>query len=165
MLAGLRGQPTNQYLCSAAASFVRSFVLVGRELHMYVQDSYVRKSDFSALRSASIFLHIYFLLFHYFTDEKATMNAFATRFGTKLMAPALVGAASGLTLYHASPAFGTTVHAATKPAVDLKAVKQDIADLIEDDAEKRGDGTSLTVCIRFLTSYHHLIAVVFLSLT
>ena len=94
------------------------------------------------------------------------MNAFASRFGTKLMAPALVGAASGLTLYHASPAFGTTVHAATKPAVDLKAVKQDIADLIEDDAEKRGDGTSLTVCIgmRFLNSFHQFIAVVFLYL-
>ena len=89
------------------------------------------------------------------------MNAFATRFGTKLMPPALVGAASGLTLYHASPAFGTTtVHAATKPAADLKAVRQDIADLIEDDAEKRGDGTSLTVCRQFLNYFHHIIAVV-----
>ena len=131
---------------------------------MYVQDSYVRHGlfrpsifDLSPASSIS---------YYYFTDEKATMNAFATRFGTKLMAPALVGAASGLTLYHASPAFGTTVHSATKPAADLKSVRQDIADLIEDDAEKRGDGTSLTVCIgmRFLNSFHQLIAVVFLYL-
>ena len=124
-------------------------------------------SSFAATLADSFSIHSTRILFIFvFTDEKATMNAFATRFGTKLMAPALVGAASGLTLYNASPAFGTTVHAATKPAVDLKSVRQDIADLIEDDAEKRGDGTSLTVCIgmRFLNSFHRLIAVVFLYL-
>ena len=78
------------------------------------------------------------------------MNAFATR-GTKLMAPAIVGAASGLALYYdnaPAPTFGT-VHAAAKNAVDLKKVKEDIADLIENDAEKRGDGTSLTVGATF----------------
>lgn len=73
------------------------------------------------------------------------MNAFATRVGTKLMAPALVGAVSGFTLYNTSPA----VHAAAKPALDFKKVKEDIADLIENDAEKRGDGTSLTVSTAF----------------
>ena len=79
------------------------------------------------------------------TTTETMMNAFATRVGTKLMAPALVGAVSGLTLYNTSPA----VHAAAKPAVDLKKVKEDIADLIENDAEKRGDGTSLTVRTTF----------------
>ena len=80
------------------------------------------------------------------------MNAFATRVGTKLMAPALVGAVSGFTLYNTQPA-----HAATKPAVDMKKVKEDIADLIENDAEKRGDGTSLTVrstCCELLVCMH-----------
>ena len=72
------------------------------------------------------------------------MNAFATRVGTKLMAPALV-VVGGLTFYNTSPTATCTVHAAAKPAVDLKRVKEDIADLIENDAEKRGDGTSLTV--------------------
>ena len=71
------------------------------------------------------------------------MNAFANRVGTKLMAPALV--VGGLTFYNTSPTATCTVHAAAKPAVDLKRVKEDIADLIENDAEKRGDGTSLTV--------------------
>ena len=75
------------------------------------------------------------------------MNAFATRVGTKLMAPALV--VGGLTFYNTSPTATCTVHAAAKPAVDLKRVKEDIADLIENDAEKRGDGTSLTVRTTF----------------
>lgn len=37
-----------------------------------------------------------------------------------------------------------TAEAKADPKLDIAAVKKSIADLIEDDAERRGDGTSLT---------------------
>ena len=53
-----------------------------------------------------------------------------------------VTAVATLTLYSLSP---TPVDAksATAANVDIKSVKRSIAGLIEDDMEKRGDGTSL----------------------
>ena len=59
-------------------------------------------------------------------------------------APALVAGGASFALY-ASPLI-TDVHA-SKAEVDLKAVRQDIADLIEKDMEARGDGTSLIVSL------------------
>lgn len=57
-----------------------------------------------------------------------------------MAAPAF--AVGTVTLFSISPI--SEAHASAQPAVDLKKVKEDIAELIETDAEKRGDGTSLT---------------------
>lgn len=67
------------------------------------------------------------------------MNAAAARFGSRYAAPAAAtGALLALTF---SPA---VAEAKAKPKTDVTAVKQSIADLIENDAERREDGTSLT---------------------
>lgn len=55
-----------------------------------------------------------------------------------MAAPAATAAA--LTLFSLSP---SEVHAKSAPPADMAAVKKSIADLIEEDMEKRGDGTSL----------------------
>jgi len=68
------------------------------------------------------------------------MNAAARRCASKMAAPAF--AAGTVTLFVMSPI--SEVHASSPPPLDIKKVKQDIAELIESDAEKRGDGTSLT---------------------
>ncbi|KAL7534259.1 hypothetical protein ACHAXR_007333 [Thalassiosira sp. AJA248-18] len=63
----------------------------------------------------------------------------AARFGSRYAAPA---AATGTLLaLSLSPA---VAEAKAEPKTDINAVKKSIADLIEDDAERRGDGTSLT---------------------
>jgi len=63
----------------------------------------------------------------------------AARFGSRYAAPA---AATGTLLaLSLSPA---VAEAKAEPMTDVNAVKKSIADLIEDDAERRGDGTSLT---------------------
>ena len=68
------------------------------------------------------------------------MNA-AAHFGSRYAAPA---AATGTLLaLSLSPAVAEAKAEAKKMA-DVSAVKKSIADLIEDDAERRGDGTSLT---------------------
>ena len=68
------------------------------------------------------------------------MISAATRLGSRYAAPAAAtGALLALSL---SP---SVVEAkAESKAVDVSAIKKSIADLIEDDAERRGDGTSLT---------------------
>ena len=66
------------------------------------------------------------------------MLSSASRLGSRYAAPAATGALLALSL---SPA---VVEAKAEPKVDVSAVKKSIADLIEDDAERRGDGTSLT---------------------
>jgi len=67
------------------------------------------------------------------------MLSSASRLGSRYSAPAAAtGALLALSL---SPA---VVEAKAEPKVDVSAVKKSIADLIEDDAERRGDGTSLT---------------------
>ena len=77
----------------------------------------------------------------------------ATRFGTRYAAPA---AASGVFLALSYSSSSPTVGGATvvkaeaatginnTKAVDITAIKKSIAELIDDDAERRGDGTSLT---------------------
>lgn len=67
------------------------------------------------------------------------MISAAARLGSRHAAPA--AAAGTLLALSLSPA---TVEAKAEPKVDVSAVKSSIADLIEDDAERRGDGTSLT---------------------
>lgn len=67
------------------------------------------------------------------------MISAAARLGSRHAAPA--AAAGTLLALSLSPA---TVDAKAEPKVDMSAVKSSIADLIEDDAERRGDGTSLT---------------------
>ena len=63
----------------------------------------------------------------------------AARIGSRYAAPA---AATGTLLaLSLSPA---VAEAKAEPKLDVGAVKKSIADLIEDDAERRGDGTSLT---------------------
>lgn len=57
----------------------------------------------------------------------------------RMAAPAV--AAGTVALFSLSPM--SEAHASA-PSVDLKKVKDDIAEVIETDAEKRGDGTSLT---------------------
>ena len=67
------------------------------------------------------------------------MISSATRLGSRYAAPAAAtGALLALSL---SPA---VVEAKAESKVDVSAIKKSIADLIEDDAERRGDGTSLT---------------------
>jgi len=67
------------------------------------------------------------------------MLSSASRLGSRYAAPA---AATGVLLaLSLSPA---VVEAKAEPKLDVSAVKKSIADLIEDDAERRGDGTSLT---------------------
>ena len=67
------------------------------------------------------------------------MISAATRLGSRYAAPA---AATGTLLaLSLSPA---VVEAKAESKVDVSAIKKSIADLIEDDAERRGDGTSLT---------------------
>ena len=67
------------------------------------------------------------------------MISAATRLGSRYAAPAAAtGALLALSL---SPA---VVEAKAESKVDVSAIKKSIADLIEDDAERRGDGTSLT---------------------
>ena len=71
-------------------------------------------------------------------------TASATRFGTRYAAPA--AAASGVLLslsLSASPPVAAKAEAAAK-TVDVNAIKKSIAQLLDDDAERRGDGTSLT---------------------
>lgn len=68
------------------------------------------------------------------------MNAAARLCASKMAAPAF--AVGTVTLFSISPISEALASAPQK--VDLKKVKEDIADLIETDAEKRGDGTSLT---------------------
>lgn len=65
------------------------------------------------------------------------LNAAKTR-ASAMAAPAATAAA--LTLFSLSP---SEVHAKSAPPADMAAVKKSIADLIEEDMEKRGDGTSL----------------------
>lgn len=66
------------------------------------------------------------------------MNA-AARLGSRYAAPAAAtGTLLTLSLWPA------VVEAKSEPKTDVNAVKKSIADLIEDDAERRGDGTSLT---------------------
>ncbi len=67
------------------------------------------------------------------------MFAASARIGSRYAAPA---AATGtLLVLSLSP---DVVHAKAEAKTDVSAVKKSIADLIEDDAERRGDGTSLT---------------------
>mmetsp|Transcript_35223 Transcript_35223/g.77112 ORF Transcript_35223/g.77112 Transcript_35223/m.77112 type:complete len:324 (-) Transcript_35223:2023-2994(-) len=68
------------------------------------------------------------------------MFSSAARVLSTSVAPAIVVGGASLALY-SSPLI-SDVHA-SKAEVDLKAVRQDIADVIENDMEKRGDGTSL----------------------
>lgn len=75
------------------------------------------------------------------------MFSSAARVLSTSAAPALVAGGASLAFY-ASPLI-SDVHA-SKAEVDLKAVRQDIADLIEKDMEKRGDGTSLIVSFNCL---------------
>lgn|ERR1719203_195983 len=68
------------------------------------------------------------------------MNA-AARLGSRYAAPA---AATGTLLAISLTPAVAEAKAEPKAKADLAAVKKSIADLIEDDAERRGDGTSLT---------------------
>ena len=82
----------------------------------------------------------------------------ATRFGTRYAAPAAAsGALLGLSAYSSAAPNATNGSSATstalaeaasavntKSSVDITAIKKSIAELIDDDAERRGDGTSLT---------------------
>ena len=67
------------------------------------------------------------------------MISAATRLGSRYAAPA---AATGTLL--ALSLLPAVVEAKAESKVDVSAIKKSIADLIEDDAERRGDGTSLT---------------------
>lgn len=67
------------------------------------------------------------------------MLSSAARLGSRYAAPA---AATGTLLaLSLSPA---VAEAKAEPKLDVAAVKKSIADVIDDDAERRGDGTSLT---------------------
>ena len=84
----------------------------------------------------------------------------ATRFGTRYAAPAAAsGALLGLSAYSSAAPDATNTNGGsatstalaeaasavnTKSSVDITAIKKSIAELIDDDAERRGDGTSLT---------------------
>mmetsp|Transcript_34985 Transcript_34985/g.73804 ORF Transcript_34985/g.73804 Transcript_34985/m.73804 type:complete len:327 (+) Transcript_34985:74-1054(+) len=70
------------------------------------------------------------------------MNTAAIRFGRRYGATTLPAAAAtgALLVLSLSP----SVAEAKSESLDVNAVKSSIADLIEDDAERRGDGTSLT---------------------
>ena len=72
---------------------------------------------------------------------QATMMNAATHFASRYAAPA---AATGTLLaLSLSPSIAEAKAEAAKTA-DVASVKKSIAELIEDDMEKRGDGTSLT---------------------
>ena len=90
----------------------------------------------------------------------------ATRFGTRYAAPAAAsGALLALSSYSSDGAHAQQVkivkaEAATSTVVDINAVKKSISELIDDDAERRGDGTSLTGTFVRVSKRYRVVAVI-----
>ena len=73
--------------------------------------------------------------------KSTTMFTAATRIGSRYAAPA---AATGTLLIISLSPDAVEAKAEAAKTADVNMVKKSIADIIEDDAERRGDGTSLT---------------------
>ena len=86
----------------------------------------------------------------------------ATRFGTRYAAPAAAsGALLALSSYYSDGAqVKVKAEAAASTVVDINAIKKSIAELIDDDAERRGDGTSLTGTFVRVSKIYRVVAVI-----
>ena len=88
----------------------------------------------------------------------------ATRFGTRYAAPAAASGAGALLALSSYYSDGAQVkvkaEAAASTVVDINAVRKSISELIDDDAERRGDGTSLTGTFVRVSKIYRVVAVI-----
>ena len=102
--------------------------------HLFPAKALSKEANLSSLFVAFLFMFILLI-------KSTTMFTAATRIGSRYAAPA---AATGTLLVLSLSPDAVEAKAEAAKTADVAAVKKYIADIIEDDAERRGDGTSLT---------------------